>query len=250
MNIGLDGMVALVTGGGGGLGRSVSTELGREGAKVIVLDARSDGAESTCDLIRSAGGEALPIACDVTDTSALLDHLAAAVAWRGAPTALCLNAGIGGYGTVETLVVEEWRRILAVNLEANLHILRAVLDPMRAAGGGSIVAVSSPGAADAGHPTSSTAYGVSKAGLERLMLDVARRHRADRIRANAVRPGPLDTDFVSNRLSGVGDHAPSRPMARPTRPDAIAGVIAFLLSPRAMSITGQTISLDGVLPDA
>ncbi len=249
MNLGLDGTVALITGGGGGLGRAVSVELAREGAHVIVLDVRSTAAEATAEAITDSGGEALPLVCDVADADARAAALRAAIAWRGAPTAVCLNAGVGGYGTIESLLVEEWRRIMAINLDANLHILRTLLSPMRAAGGGSIVAVSSPGAAAAGHPSSSAAYGVSKAGLERLMTDVADRHRADRIRANSVRPGPLDTDFVAHRLPGDGTHAARPPIGARLAPEAIAGPIAFLLSARAMSITGQTVSLDGVPPD-
>lgn len=245
MNLDLGGTVALVTGAGGGIGRATALELAREGAHVVVLDVRADASEETGELIRGEGGDALTVACDLTDTAALTAELARVAAWRGPVTAACLNAGIGGHGTVETLLVDEWRHILAVNLEANLHLLRAVLGPMRVAGGGSLVAVSSPGAVDAGHPSSSTAYGVSKAGLERLMLDIAVRHRADGIRANSVRPGPTDTDFAAHRLPGTGEHPPFRAPARRARPDEIAAPIAFLLSRCAALITGQTITLDG-----
>lgn len=248
MRLDLVGPPALVTGGAGGIGAAVARELAQEGARVIILDRDLAGAEGTCEAIRDVGGTAHAIECDLEDHARLEDVVGDALATWGPITAVCLNAGIGSLGTVETLLLDEWRRTLAVNLEANLLILRHLLDPMRDAGGGSIVAVSSLGAASAGHPSSSPAYGVSKAGLERLVLDVAQRCATDGIRANSVRPGPVATNFVTHRLPGPGEHHPPATGGLSTGrvdPAEIAAIIAFLLSDRARLITGQTITADG-----
>lgn len=244
----LEGRVALVTGGAAGIGAATAQALARDGADVVVLDRDLDGAARTCDSIVAAGGRARAVECDLGEQEQL-DAVLDDVAGAGTPvTALCLNAGIGSLGTVETLVLAEWRHTLAVNLESNFHILRRLLAPMRAAGGGSIVAVSSLGAAHAGHPHSSPAYGVSKAALERLVLDVAERCAVDGIRANAVRPGPVATRFVAHRLPGPRNSeiaAPTGPSGDRADPADVAEIIAFLLSDRSRLMTGQTITADG-----
>lgn len=244
MRLGFDGRVALVTGGAGGIGAAVARELAAEGARVILLDRDLDAALRIRDELVDAGREATAIRCELADPAdldAALDEVNAA----GPVTAVCLNAGVGSLGTIETLLLEEWQRTLAVNLESNLRILRRVIGPMRDAGGGSIVAVSSLGARIADHPESSPAYGVSKAGLERLMLDAARRHAGDGIRANSVRPGPVATGFVENRLPGPTRTVDvARPEVARGDPADVAAVIAFLLSDRARLITGQAITAD------
>lgn len=244
----LAGRVALVTGGAAGIGAATARELAREGADVVVLDRDLDGASRTCAAIAAAGGRARAIECDLAAQDQLDAALDEVVGADIPVTALCLNAGIGSLGTIETLVLDEWRHTLAVNLDSNLHILRRLLGPMRDAGGGSVVAVSSLGAAHAGHPHSSPAYGVSKAALERLVLDVAERCAGDGIRANAVRPGPVATEFVAHRLPGPKNGATTRaagPDVRRADPADVAAVITFLLSDRSRLVTGQTITADG-----
>lgn len=238
------GSTALVTGGGSGIGRAVAVLLASRGARVAVLDLDETGAAQTVDRIVRDGGDAVAVACDLADPARIDAALTAVSAWGGPVRAACLNAGIGSLGTVETLLLDEWRRTLAVNLEANLHLLRGLLAPMREAGGGSIVAVSSLSAVRADHPESSPAYGISKAALERLVLDVARRSADDGIRANAVRPGPVDTGFVANRLPGPDPGPRAVVGARRADPRDVAAVIAFLLSDEARLITGQIITAD------
>lgn len=240
------GRTALVTGGAQGIGAAVARRLAREGAHIVLLDQDHQAAHRTCESITRAGSLATVLPCDLGDRAQVEAALDLVEQDHPPVTLLCLNAGIGSLGTVETLVLDEWHRTMAVNLESNLHLLRRLLGPMREAGGGSIVAVSSLGAASAGHPTSSPAYGVSKAALERLVLDVAQRHADDGIRANCVRPGPVATAFTAHRLPGPGvETTPVRPLPGRVEADDVAEVVVFLLSERSRLVTGQTITADG-----
>src|SRR5690606_29531135 len=134
----------------------------------VVVDRDGRGADETVDHIVAAGGKGIGIACDLSDAEQMASAAASALEWNGPIRRICLNAGIGGTGSIQTTSAQDWRQIMAVNIDSQFLLLQHLLGPMIAAGGGSVVATSSVAAFICGHPTSSPAYGVSKAAVIQL----------------------------------------------------------------------------------
>lgn len=252
----------LVTGAGNGIGRAVSLRLAAGGAAVIVTDLDGEAAEQVAHEIRTAGGDAVAYACDTADADDVERTLAQAAAWRGPIRGACLNAGVGATGDVHTTELATWDRVMGVNVDGPFLMLRGLLPGMMAAGGGSIVTVSSVGAFDNAHPTSSPAYGTSKAAVIQLTRHVAARYAAHGIRANAVCPGIVRTGFAGRRIGAPAAGTPAAaapaaaapatelkqpPLGRPAEPEELAETIAFLLSSRASYVTGHALVVDGGL---
>lgn len=247
MDLGLQGKVAVVTGGGSGIGRATALRLGREGAAVVVADLSADRADSVVDEIVHAGGIALAAAGDAS-TADGIDRIATlAEDWRGPVTRLCLNAGIGGEGDIRTLSLADWRKVFAINLEAQFLAAQRFLDPMIAAGGGAIATTGSFGAFRSGHPTSTPSYGASKAAVTQLVRHLTARFSDHGVRANCVCPGSVETGFGAAAVgSGTMVTAPMRaPAGRRAQPEEIGDWMAFLLSDRSQHLRGQTILVDG-----
>lgn len=246
MDLGLMGRTCLVTGAGSGIGRAVAQRLAREGAAVVVLDRSKRAAEESAKMIEAEGGAALAAVADVSDEAAVTQVIGEAQGWREPITRACFAAGIAADGDAATLPTEEWRRILAVNLDGVFFGLKAVL-PTMAEHGGAVVGISSVGSVLAGHPTSSPAYGASKAAMTQLMRHVAVRYAQQRIRANTICPGPVSTALRANPSAAV---AAATPLGRRAQPDEIAAPTAFLLSDAASYITGQAVFVDGGMTSA
>ena len=240
-----EGRTVLVTGGGSGIGEACCLRLAAEGAKVAVLDVNAKAAERVAERIRDQRGEAAAITVDVADPAAVEAAVGEAVHRLGPLTLAVNNAGIGGPRLPpEQSPLEQWDRILAVNLSGVYYCMRAEHPHLKAAGGGAIVNTASIHSVIAA-PTN-PAYGASKHGVLGLTKVCALAWGKDGIRVNAVGPGftptPLTaaaTDAYRQRFLDV--------MALDFFPEAedIAATVAFLGSDDARAITGQLHLVDG-----
>jgi 2-hydroxycyclohexanecarboxyl-CoA dehydrogenase len=234
----LTGRTAVVTGGAGGIGRAICTDLGALGARVVVADIDSTAAEETA---KAVDGIALRV--DLGDSDDI-DRFANEV---GDVDILVHNAGVS---IVEPFVESDpsnWDLMWRINLRAPMQLTRALLPGMTGRGWGRLVFISSDGArAGSG---GEGAYAATKAGLFGLAKTLAREAARGGVTSNVVCPGPTDTPMVravSEQHPGLLDKlAKQIPLRRIGRPDDIAGIVAFLCTDRAEYITGQTISVSG-----
>ena len=211
---GIDGRVALVTGGSRGIGRAISQELAAAGARVAVnYRSDHDAAAETVAAIQSAGGTAIAVAADVSN-EADVDRLIAEVdAALGPVDLLVNNAGIFDYGDHHETTVQLWHRTIAVNLTSAFLVSWAVKDGMIQRGYGRIVNVASI-AALRPRPNS-IAYAASKAGMVGLTRSLAEGVAGDGVRVNAIAPGLIETDILAGVDTGVlDDLVEATPMKR------------------------------------
>ena len=242
---GLEGRVALVTGGSRGIGRAISVQLAAAGARVAV-NYRSDheSAASTVAAIESAGGTAVPLAADVSVDSDVERLVADVVEALGPVDLLVNNAGIFDFGGHRETTAELWRRTIEVNLTGAFLVSWAVKDGMIERGYGRIVNVTSIAALRA--RPNSIAYAASKAGMIGLTRSLAGAVAAEGVRVNAVAPGLIETDILADVDQGVLDElVAATPMKRIGQPEDIAGVTLFLLGDNSNFMTGQTLVASG-----
>jgi 3-oxoacyl-[acyl-carrier protein] reductase len=239
----LEGRVALVTGGGTGLGRACALELARRGAAVAVNYARSaDAAKSTADEIRAGGGRAVAVQADVADPAAV-DAMAAEVERSLGPSDLLVaNAGITEYVPFEQLDrldVDLWERILGVNVVGTFLSVQSVVAGMRERGFGRIVLISSNSAF--GASGSSIPYAVSKGAIVTLAHCLARALAPD-VLVNAVAPGWMQTPWVDKYLPAELAAELRSDTTAAVDVDDVARLVASVLS--SDSLTGQAIVAD------
>ncbi len=245
----LDGVVALVTGAGSGIGHAVASRFGREGAHVAAnYYGDDDEAERLSAELSECCARSLAVEADVSvagEVDAMVSRVAAEL---GPVGVLVNNAGINLPAPLLDVTDEDWARVLAVNLTGAFLCLRACGRGMREAGGGSIVNVSSVHE-DLPFPDGA-AYSASKGGLRMLMRNAAFELAPFGIRVNNVAPGPIATPANEEAL---GDPETERllrevvPLARWGEPEEVAEVVLFLASERARYVTGATYSVDGGL---
>lgn len=240
----------LITGAGSGIGRAAALELARRGWLPIVTDLDAGGARETVTRIVTAGGAAEAAELDVTDARAVDALVADVVARRGGLDAVVTSAGIGIAATLGETDDDAWRRVLAVNLDGTFHVVRAALAPMLAAGTGRIVTVAS--VAGLVGIRQRAAYGASKAAVIGLTRSVAVDYAPHGIRANAICPGTVETEWIGKILAGAEDpEATRRAMearqldGRMGRPEEVAAGIAFLLDDDARFVNGSAFVMDG-----
>ena len=247
-----DGKNVVVTGGGGGIGGATCIRFAREGASVAVLDWNAATAETVTQTIRSEGGVAEALHCDITDRVSIDAALAAAESKFGAIDILVNNAGWDVFKPFTETEPAEWAKLIAINLTGALHMHHAVLPGMVARKKGAIVNIASD-AARAGS-SGEAVYAACKGGLVAFSKTIAREHARHGITVNVVCPGPTDTALFDAFKQGAGNpeklvQAFERaiPLGRIGRPDDLPGAILFLASDDAAYITGQVLSVSGGL---
>ena len=233
----------LITGGGSGIGAAIARLLHREGASLCLFDV--DGARLAA-LAEEFGDRASVQVCDVSSEDALGTAFAA-VRGAGAIDGLVCCAGVpDAAGPAESLSLERWSRIIDSHLTATFLTCRLVGADMLASGGGVIVNVASVLAYNSGPVL---AYGAAKAAVVNLTESLAVQWARRNVRVNAIAPGWTDTPFLRpKQRQGERDMTPiiaATPVARLIRPEEIAEVACFLLSPRSSAIVGSTLLCDG-----
>jgi NAD(P)-dependent dehydrogenase (short-subunit alcohol dehydrogenase family) len=247
----LEGKSALVTGGASGIGRATALAFAREGARVVVADILEEAAQSTVAEIEAMGGQALAIACDVTDDDAVKAMIAATVDAFGSLDCAFNNAGIAPYQVnaggqkIADVAPEAWRRLIDVNLTGVWLCLRHEVAQMRAQGSGGVIINTASILGLVGSATSS-AYVAAKHGVVGLTKTAAADHAEDNIRVNAVCPGYIETPMTEETIRRRGGRIMARvPMARMGKAGEIAEAVVWLCSPKASFVTGVSWAVDG-----
>lgn len=243
------GKVAIVTGGGSGIGRATVLRLAEEGAEVAVADVDEAAAGRVAHEVASGNGRALAVAVDVTDAGRVRQMVATTETELGPVDVLVSNAG---WDHVSPFVETDeglWDRVIAINFRGHLATTQAVLPGMIERGRGRIVTVAS----DAGRVGSSgeAVYSGAKGAVIAFTKALAREVARQGIAVNCVAPGLTDTPLLTRLTEGherlMGAIVKSIPLGRPGRPEEVALAIAFLASGDAEYITGQTLSVNGGL---
>lgn len=246
----LEGKVAIVTGGAGGIGAATCALFCQEGAKVVIADLAGEAAESLASDLRNAGGEARAFRLDLGDPQSIQDMVAFAVDQFGALHILDNNAAAAHLaanvdGPLETMDPDVWDETMRVNLRGPMLAIKAAIPHLRAAGGGAIVNILSN--SYAGGDMGPTAYASSKGGLAVLTKYVATQHGQEGVRCNAISPGliPIAAKATPAREAyrqRMRDHELT---PRSGRPEDIAHAACFLASDDAGFINGQVLHVDG-----
>ena len=242
------GKVVIVTGGGTGIGKVYSQRLAEGGARVVLADIAAEASEAVAAGIRDAGGEAIAIRTDVIDPDAVQAMVDETIVKWGRIDGLINNASLMSVlprGDWFRIPIDEWDRVMAVNLKGIFLCCRAVYPHMKAQGGGRIINISSS-RIWAGNPNR-LHYTTSKAGVVGLTRALAREVGDDKIGVNAITPGftESETQMASSSSNYVAGRDQSRCFKRPQYPDDLVGAVMFLISDASAFITGQTINVDG-----
>jgi len=239
---GLDGLVAVVTGGNSGIGAAIVARLAADGAQVAILDINVDGAPV----------EHLAVQTDVGDSDSVTAAIAAVGLHFGRLDIVVNNAGIGAQGTVADNDDAEWVRVFNINVLGMARISREALPWLQRSPSAAIVNCASI-AATAGLPQRAL-YSATKGAVLALTRAMAADHLREGIRVNCVSPGTADTPWVGRLLDSAADPVAERaalearqPHGRLVDPDEVADAVAYLASPRAASTTGIALAVDGGL---
>ena len=237
--------VAVITGGGGGIGRADALKLAAAGASIVLGDLDLARAEATAAVVRAAGGEAQAVRVDVADEADVEAFLERAAALRGRVDILINNAGIFSSTPVAEMSLADWSRMLAIHLTGTFLCARAALRYMVPARRGAIVNMSSGlgyrGGAGVTH------YATAKAGLVGFTRSLALEVGRHGIRVNAIAPGLVETEMPRNVLTEaeIKAQAERTPLGRNAEADDIADTVLFLVGDASRHITGQVIHVNG-----
>jgi NAD(P)-dependent dehydrogenase (short-subunit alcohol dehydrogenase family) len=226
---GIEGRVALVTGGARGIGRVIAETLRDQGARVAAGDLQAPAIEGV-----------LGVELDVTSAESVDAAFARTESELGPVDLLVLNAGVYVVEPFEQTSLESWRRTLDVNLTGAFLCAQRAVPAMRERGFGRIVAIGSS-AGKTGGKRHAAAYGASKAGIMVLAKSIASEYAEHGITANALAPALIDTEMIA----GLPDMTGMIPVGRLGRPEEVAGVVAYLCSTQAAYITGEVVDVNG-----
>ena len=239
--------VVIVTGAASGIGRATAERLGQEGARLVLGDVQAEGLAETLKTVRGLGAEAISLDCDVSDPEAAHACIAKTIEQFGKLDVLCNIAGILRFDHTHELSLNDWHRILEVNLTGTFLMCREAL-PHLLKSRGTIINMGST-AALAGHPWAA-AYAASKGGVLALTSALAIEYAEQGLRANALCPGSIDTPIQGAfRLPEGGNPKLIRRMMPPDKkfrgPEHVASAIAYLASDEAAHVNGEYLRIDG-----
>jgi NAD(P)-dependent dehydrogenase (short-subunit alcohol dehydrogenase family) len=247
----LDGKVAVITGGGSGIGQAIAVEFAAHGAKIRILDLNEQQAVTTCEKIIDAGGDASAHACDVTNQAQVGEQLES-IFRRERVHILVNNAGISHIGTVKSTTEEDFDRVMRVNVKGFYNCIHSTVAHMKTNGGGVILNMAST--AGSSGLADRFAYSTSKGAVIAMTYSVARDYLAHNIRCNCISPARVHTPFVDGYLAkNYPGHeremfeklAKSQPIGRMAEPQEVAKLALFLCSDEASFITGVDYPIDG-----
>jgi NAD(P)-dependent dehydrogenase (short-subunit alcohol dehydrogenase family) len=248
----LAGQIALITGGGTGIGRAIALAFVREGAKVAIAGRRKEKLAEAVNAMAAAGGEALAVECDVTHGADAERAVRETVTRFGALHTLVNNAGTLSAATIEQLSEEDWDRVMKVNVKGPFLMSRAALPALRRAGGGSIVNTGSILGLVA--MKNRAAYCTSKGAVTMLTKAMALDHAHENIRVNCICPSLVETEMVQSLFPGTPEGRALRelrlagiPLGRMGKPADVAELAVYLASQESSWLTGVAIPLDGGL---
>jgi NAD(P)-dependent dehydrogenase (short-subunit alcohol dehydrogenase family) len=242
----LTGKVAVVTGGGSGIGEACAKLMARRGAKVVVADIDAEPAEAVAKTIASDGGEAVAVRVDVADAASVEAMIASAVERFGGLDIGVNNAGIGGpMAPTGEYPLDGWRAVMSVNLDGVFYCTREEIRAMRERGGGSIVNMASI-LGSVGF-ANSVAYVSAKHGVLGLTKNAALEHATDGIRVNAVGPGFIRTPLVESALDAdaLAFIESLHALGRLGTSEEVAELVGWLASDAASFVTGSYYPVDG-----
>ncbi len=243
----LQGKVAAVTGAGAGIGKAIALRFAREGARLTVSDRDAASAERTAAEIRSAGGEAVAMACDVSDEAQVTAFVARAVEAFGTLDILVNNAAFVRHAPLAHTQTKAWKKSLEVTLDGTFYGLRAALQVMLPRRTGVILNITS-GAGLGGEPFHN-AYGAAKAAIHNLTALACVENAGEGVRVNAICPGPIDTDTLRSALEqrpgGLAHFVEQIPARRLGAADDVASCAVFLASDEAAYVNGAVLTVDG-----
>ena len=246
----LDGRVAVVTGGGSGLGEAAARLMAAEGAKVVIADFDARAGQGVVEAIKDAGGESVYVPVNVADAPSVEGMVQSTLAHYGRLDVLLTSAGVFAPGSVLETTEAEWDRQIDINLKGTFLCAKYCLPPMLKQGSGNIITLGS--VAGMHSIARNAAYGPSKAGVIYLTQLIALEHSAEGVRANCVCPGNIETPML---LRSIAQEAhpeqvmqkaqQAAVMGRLGRPEEVAQAILFLASDDSAYITGATLVVDG-----
>jgi 2-hydroxycyclohexanecarboxyl-CoA dehydrogenase len=240
--------VAVVTGGGSGLGRAICAKLADDGHRVAVLDLNDQGAATVAAEIQAAGGQAMPVEFDVSMEDSVTTAFDTVRSQYGPVELLVTSAAISGFTRFDKIAVDEFNRYLAVNLTGTFLCIRAALADMVPARWGRIITISSA-AGQQGAPLQGH-YAASKGGVIAMTKTVARDYAALGITANTVPPFVIDTPMLreqqdAGKLPPAESLSKAIPAGHLGSPEDVAGLCSYLCSDAAGYVTGQVIGVNG-----
>ena len=232
--------VAIITGGGQGIGRATCLLLAKEGANIVIAEHNPTTAETVGKEIEALGGRSLIFQTDVSDSNSVRSMVNQTLDAFGRIDILVNNAGIFSYTQIEECTEEEWDRIMAVNLKGPFLCSQAVIGTMKKQGYGRIISLGSL-AGQVGGLVSSAPYAASKAGVMCLTKSLARALGPHNITVNAIAPGVAATDMTTNHP----DLTAQMVLGRVAEPVEVANAILFLASDEGSYVTGITLNVNG-----